>query len=57
MILTFEEYCSEDGEFASDHGKPFASIFTQVSNYHTAPMNACSIFSYKAKVCLLYIAS
>mmetsp|Transcript_1893 Transcript_1893/g.5530 ORF Transcript_1893/g.5530 Transcript_1893/m.5530 type:complete len:764 (+) Transcript_1893:77-2368(+) len=30
MILTFEEFCGEDGEFAGDNGKSFASIFAQV---------------------------
>ena len=41
MILTFEEFCGGDGEFASDHGKPFAGIFAQVSGN-----NYCSI-SYR----------
>lgn len=32
MILTFEEFCGEDGEFAGDNGKSFASIFAQVQS-------------------------
>lgn len=38
MILTFEEFCGEDGEFASDHGKPFAGLFAQVSGNNHSDM-------------------
>lgn len=31
VILTFEEFCGEEGEFTTDHGASFASIFTQAS--------------------------
>lgn len=30
LLLTFEEYCAQEGEFAKDHGGDFADIFPQV---------------------------
>lgn len=30
VILTFEEFCGEEGEFSTDQGTAFASIFIQV---------------------------
>ncbi len=29
IILTFEEFCGEEGEFAGDQGSSFATIFPQ----------------------------
>jgi hypothetical protein len=31
LLLTFEEYCSQEGEFAVDNGSDFADLFPQVT--------------------------
>ncbi len=31
-MLTFEEFCAEDGEFTGERGSAFAAIFPQVSS-------------------------
>ena len=30
LVLTFEEFCADDGEFAGERGSAFAAIFPQV---------------------------
>ena len=30
-MLTFEEFCADDGEFAGERGSAFAAIFPQVA--------------------------
>jgi hypothetical protein len=30
LVLTFEEFCADDGEFAGERGFAFAAIFPQV---------------------------
>ena len=34
-MLTFEEFCADDGEFAGERGSAFAAIFPQVSRILT----------------------
>ena len=31
LVLTFEEFCADDGEFAGERGSAFAAIFPQVT--------------------------
>ena len=38
VILTFEEFCGEEGEFSTDQGAAFAGIFIQVGCSHIGHM-------------------
>ena len=41
VILTFEEFCGEEGEFSTDQGTAFASIFIQVGGCADLLCDAC----------------